>query len=70
MLVGELAPEGALTEAYSWQIVAYVIGAALGAWLGGVVVEHAGVTAALACAPAAATLGLLVAVVGRRSLVA
>ena len=50
--------------------MAYVIGAALGAWLGGVVVEHVGVTAALACAPAAAALGLLVALAGRRSLVA
>jgi MFS family permease len=67
-LVGELAPGGALTEAYAWQIVAYVSGGAVGAWLAGVVVEEAGVTAALACAPAAAALGLLVAVVGRRSL--
>lgn len=69
-LIGELAPEGALTEAYSWQIVAYVSGGALGAWLGGVVVEEIGVAMALACAPAAAALGLLVAVVGRQSLVA
>jgi MFS family permease len=69
-LVGELAPDGALTEAYAWQIVAYVSGGAVGAWLGGVIVEEVGVAAALACAPAAATLGLLVALVGRRSLVA
>jgi MFS family permease len=70
LLVGELAPEGALTEAYAWQIVAYVSGSALGAWLGGVVVDEVGVTTALACAPAAAAVGLLVAVAGRRSLVA
>jgi MFS family permease len=70
LLVGELAPEGALTEAYAWQIVAYVSGSAIGAWLGGVIVEEVGVSAALACAPAAAALGLLVAVVRRRSLVA
>ena len=69
-LVGELAPEGALTEAYAWQIVAYVSGSAVGAWVAGVIVEEVSVTAALACAPAAAGLGLLVAVVGRRSLVA
>ncbi len=68
-LVGELAPEGALTEAYAWQIVAYVSGSAVGAWIAGVVVEEVGVTAALACAPAAATLGLVVALAGRRSLV-
>jgi MFS family permease len=68
LLVGELAPEGALTEAYAWQIVAYVSGGALGAWLGGVIVDEVGVAAALACAPAAAALGLLVALAGRRSL--
>ena len=67
-LVGELAPEGALTEAYAWQIVAYVCGSSVGAWVAGVVVDQVGVAAALACAPAAAGLGLLVAVVGRRSL--
>src|SRR5215210_6785982 len=69
-LVGELAPEGALTEAYAWQIVAYVSGSAVGAWVAGVVVEEVGVGVALACAPAAAGLGLVVALAGRRSLVA
>ena len=67
-LVGELAPEGAMTEAYAWQIVAYVAGSAGGAGLGGVVVDAAGVAAALACAPAAAAVGLIVALAGRRSL--
>ena len=67
-LIATLAPHGAVTEAYAWQIVAYVSGSAAGAWLAGVVVEQAGVTAALACAPGAAALGLLVAVAGRRSL--
>ena len=42
-LVGELAPEGALTEAYAWQIVAYVTGSAVGAWIAGVIVEEVGV---------------------------
>jgi MFS family permease len=67
--VGELAPEGAVTEAYAWQIVAYVSGSSVGAWLAGVVIDAVGVATALACAPAAAGLGLAVAVVGRRSLV-
>ena len=67
-LVGELAPEGALTEAYAWQIVAYVTGSAVGAWIAGVIVEEVSVTAALACAPATATLGVLVAFAGRRTL--
>ena len=53
-LIGDLAPASAVTESYSWQIVGYVAGSALGAWLAGVLVEEVGVAAALACAPAAA----------------
>jgi MFS family permease len=68
-LIGDLAPASAVTESYSWQIVGYVAGSAVGAWLAGVLVEHAGVAAALACAPLAAATGLLVALAGRRSLV-
>jgi MFS family permease len=67
-LIGALAPEDAMTEAYAWQIVGYVAGGAAGAWIGGLVVEQAGVAAALSCAPVAAAAGLLVAVAGRRSL--
>src|SRR4051794_491803 len=46
-LIAELAPHGAMTEAYSWQIVGYVAGSAGGAWLAGVLVEQTGLTAAL-----------------------
>jgi MFS family permease len=67
-LVGDLAPAGAVTEAYSWQIVGYVAGSAVGAWLAGLLVEHSGVVAALACAPMAAALGLLLALAGRRAI--
>jgi predicted MFS family arabinose efflux permease len=67
-LVGALAPEGATTEAYAWQIVGYVAGGAVGAWVAGLVVDELGVGAALACAPLAAALGLAVACAGRRSL--
>jgi MFS family permease len=67
-IVGELTPAGAMTEAYAWQIVASVAGGAVGAWLAGTVVERISVEAALACAPLAATAGLLVALAGRRSL--
>jgi MFS family permease len=67
-LVGELAPPGATTEAYAWQIVAYVAGSSIGAWVAGALVEAVGVEAALACAPAATAVGLLVALMGRRSL--
>jgi MFS family permease len=67
-LIGALAPAGATTEAYSWQIVGYVVGSAAGAWLAGVVVEQVSVGAALACAPLAAALGLAVALARRRSI--
>jgi MFS family permease len=67
-LIGDLAPAGAVTEAYSWQIVGYVAGSAVGAWLAGLLVERSGVVAALACAPVAAALGLLLALAGRRAL--
>jgi MFS family permease len=67
-LVGELAPAGSTTEAYAWQIVAYVAGTATGAWLAGAMVEAVSVSAALACAPVAAAAGLLVALAGRGSL--
>ena len=67
-LIGDLAPASAVTEAYSWQIVGYVAGSAVGSWLAGVVVEQVSVAAALACAPVAAALGLLVALAGRRAI--
>jgi MFS family permease len=67
-LIGELAPPGAMTEAYAWQIVAYVAGASLGTWLAGALVDAVSVEAALACAPAFAAAGLLIALSGRRSL--
>jgi MFS family permease len=67
-LIGALAPDGATTEAYSWQIVGYVVGSAAGAWLAGAVVESSGVNTALACAPLAAAVGLGIALAGRRSI--
>jgi MFS family permease len=67
-LIGALAPKGATTEAYSWQIVGYVVGSAAGAWLAGAVVESGGVGAALACAPLAGAIGLAIALAGRRSI--
>jgi MFS family permease len=67
-LVGDLAPPGATTEAYAWQIVAYVAGGAVGAGAAGALVEASGVETALVCAPVFAAVGLLVALAGRRSL--
>jgi len=68
-LIGTLAPEGTVTEAYSWQIVANVTGSAAGAILAGILIEHASVDWALASASIACGLGLLVALAGRRTLV-
>jgi MFS family permease len=67
-LVDKLAPPGTATEAYSWQIVANVMGAAAGSFAAGVLAEEAGVEWALATAGIACTIGCLVAVAGRRSL--
>jgi MFS family permease len=67
-LIGELAPPESMTEAYAWQLVAFVAGSAAGALLAGAVVDGLSVEAALACAPVAAGAGLLVALAGRRSL--
>ena len=67
-LVDKLAPAGTATEAYSWQIVANVTGAAAGSFAAGVLAEEAGVEWALATAGIACAAGFLVAVTGRRSL--
>jgi MFS family permease len=67
-LVRSLAPAGTLTEAYSWQIVANVLGAGAGSLIAGVLTEEASVEWALATAGIACTLGLVVAVAGRHTL--
>jgi MFS family permease len=67
-LVDKLAPPGTATEAYSWQIVANVMGAAAGSFAAGVLAEEAGVEWALATAGIACAVGFVVAVAGRRSL--
>ena len=53
-LVGRLAPGGAMTEAYTWEMTAVVLGFALGGVLSGFIVEGAGVREALATAAALA----------------
>ena len=67
-LVDRLAPPGTQTEAYSWQIVANVMGAAAGSLIAGVLAESASVKWALATAGIACAVGFVVAVAGRRSL--
>jgi MFS family permease len=67
-LVAALAPAGTTTEAYSWHIVANVIGSSIGAFAAGLLVDHASVPWALACASISCGLALLVGLAGRRSL--
>jgi MFS family permease len=67
-LVDRLAPPGTATEAYSWQIVANVMGAAAGSFTAGVLAEEASVEWALASAGIACAVGFVVALAGRRSL--
>ncbi len=67
-LVDRLAPPGTETEAYSWQIVANVIGASAGSVIAGLLAEEVSVEWALATAGIACAGGFAVAVAGRRSL--
>jgi MFS family permease len=67
-LANVVAPAGTTTEAYSWQIVATVMGAACGSIVAGLLAEHASVEWALATAAFACGGGLAVAVARRRSL--
>jgi MFS family permease len=68
-LVGEVAPPGMRTEAYTWPVTAFVIGIAAGAALGGGLVEGPGWRIAFVVAAAFAAGGALVAVARRRSVV-
>jgi MFS family permease len=67
-LIADLAPGGTVTEAYSWLIAANTTGAAAGAFLAGIVIDHASLDWALAIAPITCGLGLLAALAGRRML--
>jgi MFS family permease len=65
-LVDRLAVPGTTTEAFSWLSTAIVTGISLGTAVGGVVIEHAGVTWSLALAPPCALVAALV-VLGMRA---
>jgi MFS family permease len=67
-LIDVLAPPGTETEAYSWQIVATVMGAAAGSIAAGLLAEYASVEWALATAALACAVGFAVALARRRSL--
>jgi MFS family permease len=67
-LVDAVAPPGTSTEAYSWQIVATVTGAAAGSIVAGLIVDHASVEWGLATAALACAGGFVVAIARLRSL--
>ncbi|HEY7453489.1 MAG TPA: MFS transporter [Thermoleophilaceae bacterium] len=69
-LIAYLTPVGTVTEGYSWLIVANTTGTAAGAFLAGVLVDHASLDWALGSAAIACVLALLAALAGRRNLVA
>jgi MFS family permease len=59
-IAGNVAPEGAETEAYTWPVTSLLVGLALGNWTAGAIVEAAGwETAFLASAGGAAISALL-----------
>lgn len=67
-LVGRLAPAGTSTESYNWAITALVSGTALGAALGGAIVQASGERYGLLTAAGAAAVGPILALLGRSAL--
>jgi MFS family permease len=67
-LIGDVAPAGALTEAYTWPITALVVGVALGNGAAGGLVEAADWRVAFLAASAGAGAGALVAFARRETL--
>ena len=67
-LLGQLAPEGMVTEAFSWLSVAFPIGFAGGAALGGLIADGPGARVAIAITALGVGLGALVLSHGRAAL--
>lgn len=68
LLIDQMAPAGTATEAYTWLVTANVTGTAIGAALAGLLVQHAGVRWALVLACGGPALGMVLALLRRRSL--
>lgn len=68
LIVDHIAPPGTVTEATTWVMTANVAGGALGAAIGGIVVQEMSVRTALVVACAGPAIGTLIAVARRRSL--
>jgi predicted MFS family arabinose efflux permease len=68
VLLGGAAPRGTATEAFAWSSSMIFGGGALGTATAGLLVQHAGTTAALALVTAAGALTLVVSLTGLRHL--
>lgn len=68
LLLDELAPCDALTQGYTWLVSATAGGRAVGAAVGGLVVQHLGVHWTLALAGVSAGTAAILATAGRRTL--
>jgi MFS family permease len=68
LIVDHIAPPGTVTEATTWVMTANVAGGALGAAIGGVVVQEMSVRTALVVACAGPAIGTLIAIIRRRTL--
>jgi MFS family permease len=67
-VVGDIAPEGAVTEAYTWPITALVIGISLGNAVAGAIAGSSGWRESFVIAACAALVGAAIAVTQRRTL--
>jgi MFS family permease len=67
-VVGEIAPEGTVTEAYTWPITALVVGISAGNAAAGAIAGSAGWRESFVIAACAALIGAAIAVTQRRTL--
>ncbi len=70
LLIDRSAPEGTVTEAFTWVTSAFTAGSAAGSALGGSIVQHAGPGTAFLLAVAAVSAAVMLARVRRPTLVA
>ena len=69
-LVQKLVPSGALTEGLNWTITALGVGAAVGAWMSGLISDSAGGRIAFLIAVVAGGTAVIMAACGRSRLLA
>jgi MFS family permease len=70
LLIDRSAPEGTVTEAFTWVTSAFTAGSAIGSALGGAIVQHAGPATAFLVASAAASAAVLLARLRRPTMAA